>query len=66
MSPTGRAGQTGYIGVEAIQRDLERSHQGYRLTGRTPVQALMEALGGDEIPDIIPAEEVIESLPTAA
>jgi hypothetical protein len=51
---SGRAGQTGYIGVEAIQRDLERSHQGYRLKGRTPVQALMEALGGDEIPESSP------------
>ena len=67
--------QTWYIGVEEIQRDLdrflryynlERSHQGYRLKGRTPVQALMEALGVTEIPDIVPAEEVSEPLPTAA
>lgn len=46
--------------------NLERSHQGYRLKGRTPVQALMEALGVTEIPDIIPAEEISEPLPTAA
>jgi transposase InsO family protein len=67
--------QTWYIGVDEIQRDLdrflryynlERSHQGYRLKGRTPAQALMEALGVTEIPDIIPTEEVIEPLPTAA
>jgi hypothetical protein len=40
--------------VDEIQRDLdrflayynlERSHQGYRLTGRTPAQARREALG---------------------
>ena len=67
--------QTWYIGVDEIQRDLdrflryynlERSHQGYRLKGRTPAQALMEALAVTEIPDIIPAEEVNEPLPTAA
>jgi len=42
-----------------IQRDLdrflayynlERSHQGYRLKGRTPAQALREALGVAELP----------------
>lgn len=67
--------QTWYIAVEEIQRDLdrflryynlERSHQGYRLKGRTPAQALMEALSVSEIPDIIPAMEVNEPLPTAA
>jgi hypothetical protein len=61
--------------VEEIQRDLdrflryynlERSHQGYRLKGRTPVQALREALGVEQIPDIVPVEEVAEPLPTAA
>lgn len=65
--------QTWYIGVAEIQRDLdrlmryynlERSHQGYPLKGRTPAQALMEALAVTEIPDIIRAEEVNESLPT--
>lgn len=34
--------------------NLERSHQGYRLKGRTSVQALIEALGLTEIPDIVP------------
>ena len=67
--------QTWYIGVDEIQRDLdrflryynlERSHQGYRLKGRTPAQALMDALAVTEIPHIIPAEEVNEPLPTAA
>lgn len=67
--------QTWYIGPDEIQRDLdrflryynlERSHQGYRLKGRAPVQALMKALGVSEIPDIVPAEEVNEPLPTAA
>jgi transposase InsO family protein len=67
--------QTWYVEVVEIQRDLdrflryynlERSHQGYRLKGRTPAQALKDALGIDNIPDIIPAEEVLEPLPTAA
>ena len=53
--------QTWYIGAEEIQRDLdtfmtyynlERSHQGYRLRGRTPAQALREALGITEIPSL--------------
>jgi transposase InsO family protein len=51
--------QTWYIEIEEIQRDLdrflsyynlERSHQGYRLNGRTPAQALREALGCDQLP----------------
>ena len=50
---------TWYVEVEEIQRDLdrflayynvERTHQGYRLKGRTPVQALCEALGLDTPP----------------
>jgi transposase InsO family protein len=66
---------TWYQTVEEIQRDLdrflryynlERSHQGYRLKGRTPVQALREALGVEHIPDTVPVEEVTEPLPTAA
>ena len=53
--------QTWYIGAEEIQRDLdtfmtyynlERSHQGYRLRGRTPAQALREALGITETPSL--------------
>ena len=67
--------QTWYMEVDEIQRDLdrfmryynlERSHQGYRLKGRNPAQALMEALGITEIPEIVPTEEVNEPLPTAA
>jgi transposase InsO family protein len=50
---------TWYIELDEIQRDLdrflayynlERSHQGYRLKGRTPAQALREALGLNELP----------------
>ena len=50
---------TWYIEVEEIQRDLDRfldyynvqrTHQGYRLKGRTPAQALCEALGLEELP----------------
>jgi len=46
--------------------NLQRSHQGYRLHGRTPAQALREALGVDDLPAVIPPasstdEEVISS-----
>jgi len=67
--------QTWYIQPDEIQRDLDtfmryynlhRSHQGYRLKGRTPAQALTDALGVTEIPEIAPNEEVTEPLPTAA
>ena len=53
--------QTWYVGIDEIQRDLdvfmryynlERSHQGYRLKGRTPAQALREALGRDDLPSL--------------
>jgi hypothetical protein len=53
---------TWYLEPEEIQRDLDRflayynldrSHQGYRLRGRTPAQALREALGVNEIPDFV-------------
>jgi len=49
---------TWYTHVAEIQRDLDvfldyynlrRSHQGYRLNGRTPAQALREALGIDDL-----------------
>jgi len=50
-----------YLEIAEIQRDLEafmthynpeRSHQGYRLGGRTPAQALREALGIDTLPSL--------------
>lgn len=52
---------TWYEDTDQIQADLdrflvyynvERSHQGYRLKGRTPVQALMEALNIKELPPV--------------
>lgn len=58
--------RTWYIEPAEIQRDLDRfmeyynlkrSHQGYRLKGRTPAQALMEALGRKRLPPMIQAEE---------
>jgi transposase InsO family protein len=58
--------QTWYVEPNEIQRDLdrflayynlERTHQGYRLKGRTPAQALREALGIEDLPPIVPAEE---------
>jgi hypothetical protein len=67
--------QTWYLQPEEIQRDLdifiryynlECTHQGYRLKGRTPAQTLMEALGVSEIPEIIPSQEVSDTLRNAA
>jgi hypothetical protein len=67
--------QTWYLQPEEIQRDLdifiryynlERTHQGYRLKGRTPAQALKEALGINEMPEIITSQEVSDTLQNAA
>ncbi len=67
--------QTWYLEPEEIQRDLdrfltyynlERSHQGYRLQGRTPAQALREALGVEELPPLVPVEEQQEATTPAA
>jgi transposase InsO family protein len=64
---------TWYLEADEIQRDLdrflayynlERSHQGYRLKGRTPAQALREALGIEELPAIVPVAEE-EATPAA-
>jgi hypothetical protein len=58
--------QTWYITPTEIQRDLdtflryynlERSHQGYRLKGRTPAQALRESLLLETLPPIVPEPE---------
>lgn len=58
--------QTWYITPAEIQRDLdtflryynlERSHQGYRLKGRTPSMALREFLKVDTLPPIVPDPE---------
>ena len=58
--------QTWYITPAEIQRDLdtflryynlERSHQGYRLKGRTPAQVLREALKRKALPPIVPDPE---------
>lgn len=58
---------TWYTDVAAIQRHLDvlldhynlrRSHQGYRLNGKTSAHALREALGIDELPPLFtPAEK---------
>jgi transposase InsO family protein len=59
--------QTWYITPAEIQHDLdtflryynfERSHQGYRLKGRTPAQALRETLAIETLPPIVPEQEV--------
>ena len=64
MLPRGGS-PTWYLEPAEIQRDLDRflgyynlqrSHQGYRLGGRTPAQALQEALGLTELPTLVPAE----------
>jgi transposase InsO family protein len=68
---------TWYQAIDEIQADLDRflayynlqrSHQGYRLKGRTPVQALREALGRNDLPPLTysPTEEEIIEQPTAA
>ena len=53
---------TWYLQPDEIQRDLDafldqynlrRSHRGYRLGGRTPAQALQEALGVTELPSLV-------------
>ena len=55
-----------YESVEEIQADLDafiefynlkRSDKGYRLKGRTPAQALREALGRKKLPPAIPKED---------
>ena len=60
--------QTWYTEPEEIQRDLDRfiqyynldrSHQGYRVRGRTPAQALLDALGRDKLPPLIAADEMV-------
>jgi len=65
---------TWYVGIEEIQRDLDqfleyynlrRSHQGYRLAGRTPAQALQDMLGTTELPPLVTAVEG-EKVPSAA
>lgn len=68
--------KTWYLEPAEIQRDLdvflryynlERSHQGYRLKGRTPAQALQEALGIEELPPVTPdPQEASEPAQTAA
>jgi transposase InsO family protein len=61
---------TWYVEVAEIQRDLDRfleyynlqrSHQGYRLHGRTPAQALREALNVEELPAFIQEETTTEN-----
>jgi len=63
--------QNWYLEIAEIQRDLdafmshynlERCHQGYRLGGRTPAQALREALGIDSVPSL--RFDTPESIPT--
>lgn len=61
---------TWYVEVSEIQRDLDRfleyynlhrSHQGYRLNGRTPAQALRDALGIEELPALTQEETTVEN-----
>jgi transposase InsO family protein len=65
-----------YLTPAEIQRDLDayleeynlrRTHQGYRVQGRTPAQALRDALGVADLPPfVLIEEEPIDSEPTAA
>ena len=36
---------------------LERAHQGHRLKGKTPAQALREALGREDLPPVVPPRD---------
>lgn len=69
---------TWYTDISEIQRDLDifmekynlrRSHQGYRLKGKTPAQALREALAIEDLPPLdftVEKEEPnAETLPAA-
>lgn len=67
--------QTWYTEVAEIQADLDRflayynhqrTHQGYRLQGRTPAAALKEAVGLDALPEIGGAEPVDQAPLTPA
>lgn len=67
--------QTWYLQPEEIQRDLdaflihynlERTHQGYRLKGRTPAQALRDALGIETLPPIVPPQDEETTISEAA
>jgi transposase InsO family protein len=69
---------TWYERIDEIQADLdrfldyynlERSHQGYRLRGKTPAQALREALAVEQLPLLTystPTEEDAINQPEAA
>ncbi len=55
-----------YETPKEIQRDLDeylayynlkRSHQGYRLKGRAPAQALRETLRKKKLPPVVPIEQ---------
>lgn len=41
--------------------DVTRSHQGYRLSGRTPAQALTEALNITELPRLMERQPALEN-----
>lgn len=67
--------KTWYIRPDEIQRDLdtfinyynlERTHQGCRLKGRTPAQALRDALGVEELAPFIPDASEETTVPDAA
>jgi transposase InsO family protein len=66
--------ETWYTAIDEIQRDLDlfldyyntqRSHQGYRLKGRTPAQALKDALHIDTLPAFVPVAESSEEVEDA-
>lgn len=64
-----------YVEIAEIQRDLDifldeynhrRTHQGYRVKGRTPAQALRDALGVVELPPFVVASEEVSQADTPA
>lgn len=66
---------TRYERIDETQADLDRflayynlegSHQGYRLRGKTPAQALREALSVEELPALTYSQEDEIDQPQAA
>jgi hypothetical protein len=55
--------EQGFTGSLQISNAVTR---GNRLKGRTPAQALKEALGISGIPELIPSQEVSDTLQNAA
>jgi len=70
--PGARSNQ-GYVGPDEIQRDLDtfmafynfqRTHQGYRVAGRTPAKALFDLIAQEKL--LPPISDAAEEVPLAS